>query len=246
MAWMEQAWPQTEVGYKDRALPFPERDNYFNLSVTITDGEIAPEQVSELLNYDPKTGFLTWRTARRGVKVGARAGSVDTNGYRYVPIRKVFYLAQRLAWAHYHGSWPRTVVKFVNDDTDDCSIENLREPLFEYGTLEGRSAYQKDLRKRRPEKFKNQDLKKAFGITLAQYQAMHDAQGGLCAICGKPERATRNGGVKMLAVDHCHARGHIRQLLCASCNTGLGGFGDDPLVLRAAAAYLERHVEVEG
>ena len=240
-------WPAQEVGYKDRTLSFPARDRLENLSMTVIDGMVTPEQVRELFDYDPLTGWLTWKTARRGVKVGARAGSIDTNGYRYVPIRKRFYMAQRLAWAHVHGTWPKTVLRFADGDTDNCAIDNLHEGQFDYDTSEGRRAYERDLRQRNPEVFWAQDLWKRFRIRPAQYYAMSAAQGDVCAICGKPESAERNGRIKKLAVDHDHSveEMRLRDLLCQRCNVMIGHCNDDIAVLRKAIAYLERHAALD-
>ena len=88
--------------------------------------------------------------------------------------------------------------------------------------------------------------KMKFGITADQYLAMHQAQNGLCAICGQPETVTTKfGAVKTLAVDHDHGGGKVRALLCGSCNTGIGLLRDDPERLRAAANYIESHRERE-
>jgi hypothetical protein len=60
------------------------------------------------------------------------------------------------------------------------------------------------------------------------------AQEGRCAICRREQPDGR-----ALHVDHCHASGRIRGLLCEACNIGLGLYRDDPAVLRRAAGYIE-------
>jgi hypothetical protein len=82
------------------------------------------------------------------------------------------------------------------------------------------------------------NLRSHYGLTSTDYDAMHAAQNGLCKICGKPETASRLGTRRRLAVDHCHATGKVRFLLCAACNRGLACFRDDPNALEAAAKYL--------
>lgn len=91
---------------------------------------------------------------------------------------------------------------------------------------------------RHPEEYRRSQRKtnlRKKGMTLEEYEQLAAAQRGRCAICG-----TEPNGV-VLAVDHCHATGQIRGLLCTPCNMGIGHLRDDPDVLRRAAAYLDHH-----
>lgn len=78
-------------------------------------------------------------------------------------------------------------------------------------------------------------LKRKFGITLEQYDAMLEAHGGGCFICGRPPREDIS-----LHVDHDHSTGRIRGILCFCCNNALADFQEDPFLLAKAAAYLGR------
>jgi hypothetical protein len=75
-----------------------------------------------------------------------------------------------------------------------------------------------------------------YDFKLSDYEALLTAQGHRCAICG---RAKGNDEGDRLFVDHDHATGAIRGLLCNRCNSALGYFGDSAKRLRRAAAYLE-------
>lgn len=85
-------------------------------------------------------------------------------------------------------------------------------------------------------------LLKKYGLTPEDYNRMLEAQGGVCAICGKTETFRyESGKLKELAVDHCHKTKINRGLLCYNHNEGIGKFQDDPNLLRKAADYLDRH-----
>ena len=71
-----------------------------------------------------------------------------------------------------------------------------------------------------------------YGITVEQFDEMSAAQGGACLLC----RVVPAVG---LVVDHCHAIGDFRGLLCHNCNTAIGLAGDDPVLLRKMADYVE-------
>lgn len=78
---------------------------------------------------------------------------------------------------------------------------------------------------------RNYHLRARYGITAHDFDAMVEAQGGVCALCRerKPEH-----------VDHDHVTKQIRGILCSCCNQGLGNFRDNPASLREAISYLER------
>ena len=68
-----------------------------------------------------------------------------------------------------------------------------------------------------------------YAVSKADYTALHTAQEGKCACCGKP---------KPLVVDHMHGTSHVRGLLCHGCNTGIGKLGDDIEGVQRALDYL--------
>lgn len=75
-----------------------------------------------------------------------------------------------------------------------------------------------------------------YGVTGDDYSRMLAAQNSTCAIC---ETKEPKGKGSTFHVDHCHDTGTVRGLLCHHCNTALGGFKDNPTLLRKAASYIE-------
>lgn len=74
-----------------------------------------------------------------------------------------------------------------------------------------------------------------YGITMDTYDNMLVSQGGTCAICRTDQVGGRGG---LFHIDHCHATGKVRGLLCHNCNIGLGAFKDKPIVMSNAIQYL--------
>lgn len=70
-----------------------------------------------------------------------------------------------------------------------------------------------------------------YGITRERYAEMLAQQDGKCAICRDVPR-------RDLHIDHCHATGAVRGLLCNRCNTGLGQFRDRADFLETARLYV--------
>ena len=82
-------------------------------------------------------------------------------------------------------------------------------------------------------------LRLKFGLTLEDYELLLDQQNGRCAICGSDSPGT----FVSFVVDHNHATGVVRGLLCSHCNSGLGYFRDNSEFMRAAIAYLAKDGE---
>ncbi|WP_375490152.1 endonuclease VII domain-containing protein [uncultured Jatrophihabitans sp.] len=78
---------------------------------------------------------------------------------------------------------------------------------------------------------RNYHLRRRYGITAEHADQMLAEQDGLCAICREAPAAH---------VDHDHASGRVRGLLCFNCNGALGQFRDRADLMLRAADYLQR------
>lgn len=105
-------------------------------------------------------------------------------------------------------------------------------------------------RKRYPEKAKLLAMKQAtqrrfrkHGLTQQQYDAMLDHQDHVCAACKEiPVTSSVRPGTNAydnFVIDHDHATGKVRGLVCTNCNVALGMIRDNPDTARKLADYLE-------
>lgn len=78
-------------------------------------------------------------------------------------------------------------------------------------------------------------VQKVYGLREGEYGQLYEFQGGFCALC---RRAT--GASRKLSVDHDHATGEVRGLLCRPCNTMLGHARDKARFFLRAIIYLRR------
>jgi hypothetical protein len=83
-------------------------------------------------------------------------------------------------------------------------------------------------------------LRRRYGVSVAQYDAMLAAQGGVCKLC---DGVCSGGGV--LAVDHNHETGEVRGLLCAVCNTAVERLDSVPGWAERASAYVRPRLRLE-
>lgn len=94
----------------------------------------------------------------------------------------------------------------------------------------------KAYRRRHRERINKAKTAKKFGLTIEQWDALYEEQGGRCTLCGNGR-----GNYHELSVDHDHDTGKIRGLLCGPCNMGIGQLRDDPELLERAAMYIREH-----
>ncbi len=93
-----------------------------------TNSTLTAERVRELLDYDPETGGLTWRTRPSNrVRIGDKAGCVRLDRRITVRVDGAFYKAHRIAWLHFYGIWPRDQIDHRDGDPSNNCIRNLRD-----------------------------------------------------------------------------------------------------------------------
>lgn len=95
------------------------------LKRNITD--LSLERLREVLDYDPKTGALTWRfRTSPKCRLDEPAGAVGSHGYRKIRLDDRYYTASHLAWFHFYGMPPVGLIDHASGDKTDDRIENLR------------------------------------------------------------------------------------------------------------------------
>ena len=128
------------------------------------------------------------------------------------------------------------------NDFDKCSRKNNnRQSICKVCSGEVAKLYRKTHRAELTAITRKANLKKNYGMTPEDYLKMFNVQRGLCSICRELEKSVYKGRPRRLAVDHDHLTGKIRSLLCSRCNTAVGVLNDNPVLLRAAADYIEKH-----
>ena len=134
---------------------------------------------------------------------------------------------------------------FHNGECRSCYEKHLRQRNPEFAERQRENRRQWGLRNKErikqlarianqrisPEARRDRMLRYKYGITLAEYNVILKAQGGVCAICKKPSKRT-------LHVDHNHDTDEVRGLLCFRCNFGITWFKENAGTLLAASCYL--------
>jgi hypothetical protein len=130
--------------------------------------------------------------------------------------------------------------KVTVDRTATCKTCGCTWLALNRGPLPARCADCKDRAARLKSRGHDADGRwrvRKHGITNEQFEEMVVAQGNHCGICAREmsRGPWRRDGA---CIDHDHATGAIRGLLCTRCNVGIGHFDDDPALLTKAIEYL--------
>lgn len=94
---------------------------------------LTQNYLKELLYYNQITGVFTWKARPKqrpqwnARYAGAKAGSLDTNGYLRITINGSRYSAHRLAWFYVNGVWPENEIDHIDRDKTNNRISNLRD-----------------------------------------------------------------------------------------------------------------------
>jgi hypothetical protein len=89
-------------------------------------GEITPEKLHKVFNYDPETGILTYKTRSKNFNPGDVANYTVASGYQITRINGIDYLAHRIIYLYMTGKWPE-LTDHINHNRSDNRWKNLRE-----------------------------------------------------------------------------------------------------------------------
>lgn len=123
----------------------------------------------------------------------------------------------------------RNDCKKCNKKIHDEYVERNRVHLNKY-VKERYRIYDRD-------RVRDYGLKKMYGITTTDYEALLKKQNDRCAICQLPQSEFS----RRFDVDHCHETKKIRGLCCIRCNRGIGLLKDDIEILQRAVRYLKKN-----
>lgn len=99
--------------------------------------ELTQDILKEKLTYNPENGVFTYNHTICNKLKGTKAGTLK-DGYIYISVNKIIYLAQRLAWLYIYGEFPDTILDHIDRDRANNRITNLRKSNH---SLNGRNCY---------------------------------------------------------------------------------------------------------
>jgi hypothetical protein len=133
-------------------------------------------------------------------------------------------------------------VKIIKARYREKNREKIRKDSIEYNKTHREQGLvnKRKWRARNPDKLKEEKLKARFGITLTQFNELLRIQDTKCGICGVAFDLSGDRNKNNPTVDHAHNETRkIRGLLCRSCNSGIGGLRDNPVLIEKATLWIK-------
>lgn len=88
---------------------------------------------------------------------------------------------------------------------------------------------------------------RSYGLTVAEYDSMLERADYKCEACAKPLKRAFGGHQRkdVACVDHCHATGVVRGILCLGCNSAMGHLADSAQRVEGLYRYVKRHGQLQ-
>lgn len=120
-----------------------------------------------------------------------------------------------------------------------CRICGEEKHLSQFDFRKDNNKYRTDCKKCRAD----HEAAKRYGVTVGEVEALRISQNDCCAICGThvSDLEHRQHIHNPLVIDHDHATGKVRGLLCSPCNTGIGQLKENIDILLSAIDYINKH-----
>lgn len=151
----------------------------------------------------------------------------------WTPERRAQEAAKNKAWRDANAEQVQAHKRAYYEANKESIQERQRAYAASEKGQEVRRRAQENWKARNPRAWYASVLRRNYGMTLDEFDAMVLAQEGRCDICNEPMIKSHEP-----CVDHCHTAGTVRGLLCAQCNFGLGHFRDRPDLMLRAIDYL--------
>lgn len=119
-------------------------------------------------------------------------------------------------------------------DLANGTVNKLPKRLAKYQGPRCRTHWREESERRKAANHEKR-VTDTYGLLKGEYALLYVFQGGKCALC---RRAT--GASRKLSVDHDHATGLVRGLLCRPCNSLLGHARDKTMFFLRCIWYLRR------
>ena len=138
--------------------------------------ELTYKEINDAINYNPETGAFIWKIdVSRNVKAGSVAGTMKNSrhkttgqvkSYLYIRYKDREMVGSRVAWLLSNKEWPDRSVMFIDGDTTNLKINNLRLSIHTSSVIcaDGRKS-----RKMSKISQRHYGLKRYYGMSISDY-----------------------------------------------------------------------------